>query len=133
MKKILALLASIAPALLVAEENSPAGSAARSIDGILNWLIGLAARALPLLILAALVLFLFGIVKRFFLGGKEGADRAEAGKYILYGIVALFVMVSVWGLVNVLKGTFNLDTINIPAAPAIPYQKSFEAQPGTQR
>lgn len=133
MKKILALLASIAPALIVAAgENTPAGSAARSIDGILNWLIGLAARALPLLILAALVLFLFGIVRRFF-WAKEGTDKGEAGKFILWGIVALFVMVSVWGLVNVLKGTFNLDTNNIPAAPAIPYQRSYEAQPGTSQ
>ena len=133
MKKILALLASIAPALLVAANGDPIDSTFRTVEGTLQRIVELASRILPILILAALVLFLFGIVKRFFLGGKEGADRAEAGKYILYGIVALFVMVSVWGLVNVLKGTFNLDTNNIPAAPAIPYQKSFEAQPGTQR
>lgn len=131
MKKILSLLASITPAIILANE-APAGTAARSVDGLLNWLIYIAGRALPLLILAALVLFLFGIVKRFFLGGKEGADRAEAGKYILWGVVALFVMVSVWGLVNVLRGTFNLDNNNVPTAPAVPVQQAPYAAPGTR-
>ncbi len=130
MKKILSLLAAISPALVLAQTEAPI---ARTIDGLLNWIIYIASRALPLLILAALVLFLFGIVKRFFLGGKDGADRAEAGKFILWGIVALFVMVSVWGLVNLLKGSFNLDNNNIPIAPTIPVQQAPFATPSTNR
>lgn len=124
MKKILSLLVTFTPGLVLAQSQAPIP---RSIDGLLNWVIYLAGRALPLLILAALVLFLFGIVKRFFLGGKDAAERTEAGKYILWGIVALFVMVSVWGLVNVLSSTFNLENNRIPAAPAIPYQDSIRA------
>lgn len=119
MKKILSLLILLTPAVMFAED--PAEGVARTVDGLLGWITGLAGRVLPLLILGALVLFLFGIVKRFF-WGKDAADKSEAGKYILWGIVALFVMVSVWGLVNVLRGTFNLDNANIPLAPAVPYQ-----------
>ncbi len=124
MKKILALLASISPAIVLAAD----APIARTVDGLLNWVIYIASRALPLLILAALVLFLFGIVKRFF-WSKDVADRSEAGKFILWGVVALFVMVSVWGLVNVLRGSFNLDTENIPVAPAIPVQNAPYAIP----
>ena len=51
---------------------------------------------------------------------------------MLWGIVALFVMVSVWGLVNVLKGSFNLDNENIPVAPAIPVQSAPYAAPRTR-
>ncbi len=129
MKKTLALLASFSPALVLANQ---AGSqpVARTVDGLLNWVIYIAGRALPLLILAALVLFLYGIVKRFF-WGKDVADRSEAGKFILWGVVALFVMVSVWGLVNVLRGSFNLDTNNVPSAPAVPFQQAPQAVPGT--
>lgn len=130
MKKILSLLATFSPALVLAQTEAPI---ARTIDGLLNWIIYIAGRALPLLILAALVLFLFGIVKRFFLGGKDGTDRAEAGKYILWGVVALFVMVSVWGLVNLLRGSFNLDNSNIPIAPSIPIQQAPYASPSTNR
>ena len=124
MKKILSLLASVSPALVLAAD----APIARSVDGLLNWVIYIAGRALPLLILAALVLFLFGIVRRFF-WGKDAADRSEAGKYILWGIVALFVMVSVWGLVNVLRDSFNLDISNVPVAPAVPVQNAPYAVP----
>ena len=129
MKKILSLLATFGPALVLAQESAPI---ARTIDGLLNWFIYIAGRALPLLILAALVLFLFGIVRRFFWGGKDATDRTDAGKYILWGIVALFVMVSVWGLVNVLRGSFNLDNSNIPVAPAIPVQQAPYAAPAAR-
>lgn len=129
MKKILTLLASFAPALALANTAAPI---ARTVDGALDWVIYIAGRALPLLILAALVLFLFGIVKRFF-WSKDAADKGEAGKYILWGIVALFVMVSVWGLVNVLRSSFNLDNTNIPIAPAIPVQQAPYATPSTNR
>lgn len=129
MKKILSLLATFAPALVFAQSNAPI---ARTVDGLLDWVIYIAGRALPLLILAALVLFLFGIVKRFF-WSQDSSDKSEAGRYILWGVVALFVMVSVWGLVNVLKGSFNLDNSNIPVAPAIPVQNAPYATPGTNR
>ncbi len=128
MKKILALFTSLSPAILLAASDAPI---ARTVDGLLDWVIYIASRALPLLILAALVLFLFGIVKRFF-GPNSGADRSEAGKFILWGIVALFVMVSVWGLVNLLKGSFNLDNENIPVAPAIPVQSAPYAERRTR-
>lgn len=128
MKKTLSLLASFAPALVLAAD----APIARTVDGLLDWVIYIAGRALPLLILAALVLFLFGIVKRFF-WGKDDANKAEAGKYILWGVVALFVMVSVWGLVNVLRRSFNLDNSNIPVAPAIPVQTAPYASPSTNR
>lgn len=128
MKKTLALLASMSPALVLANQTQQ--PIARTVDGLLDWVIYLAGRALPLLILAALVLFLFGIVKRFF-WSKDSADRTEAGKFILWGIVALFVMGSVWGLVNLLKNSFNLDNNNIPTAPAVPVQNAPFATPAT--
>lgn len=100
----------------------------RTIDGFLAYLIYLGGRIMPLLILAALVLFLFGIVRLFFFKGAE-ADNKKNRDFVLYGIVALFVMVSVWGLVNILRSTFSLDNDNIPEPPAIPQQMSPMAQP----
>jgi hypothetical protein len=42
-------------------------------------------------------------------------------------------MVSVWGLVNLLRSSFNLDNSNIPVAPAIPVQQAPYASPSTNR
>jgi hypothetical protein len=45
---------------------------------------------------------------------SEGGEKKEEGKqYMLWGIVGIFVMVSVWGLVNIVKQTFNLSE-NVP-------------------
>jgi hypothetical protein len=36
--------------------------------------------------------------------------RDEGKQTVYYGIIALFVMVSIWGFVNILTTTFGLDT-----------------------
>jgi hypothetical protein len=64
------------------------------------------------LIGAALVLFLYGVVKYISSGDNE-EERKKGKDLIIYGIIGLFVMVSVWGLVNILAGTFELGTENI--------------------
>lgn len=73
--------------------------------------------AIQVLIAVAVVLFLFGIVK-YISSGDDEAKRKEAKNYIIYGIVGLFVMVSVWGLVGILTGTFgtnqDVSNVNIP-------------------
>jgi hypothetical protein len=41
---------------------------------------------------------------------------------MIWGVIALFVMVSVWGLVNLLGDTFDIDqtdTINVPSVEDI--------------
>lgn len=61
---------------------------------------------IPLLFSIALVFFIIGIVK-FFVGGEE--KLAEAKQMALWGIIGLFVMFSVWGLVNILINTFGFS------------------------
>ena len=71
------------------------------IGGILRPLV-------PLLIALAVVFFIYGVIISVF---SEGGEKKEEGKqYMLWGIVGIFVMVSVWGLVAILQGTFNLQT-----------------------
>jgi cytochrome c biogenesis protein CcdA len=126
-KSLLSIFAAVTPVLALAQ-TAPV---TRTVDGFLNYVLYLAGRALPLLILAALVLLLYGIVKNFFF--ESGDEKRKEGKqFIIWGISALFVMVSVWGLVNVLRGTFQLDNDNVPVAPAIPVQSAPFAQPTTR-
>lgn len=130
MKLLLSILTlALTPVLTFAQGAAPI---TRTVDGFLNYVIYLSGRALPLLMLVAVVLLLWGIVKQFFLKTGDTTSRTEGKNFILSGIIALFVMVSVWGLVNVLRSTFQLDNDNIPVAPAIPVQNSPTAQPTTR-
>jgi hypothetical protein len=54
----------------------------------------------PLIYAIAFVLFLIGMVRFFFLGGEEGREKGKA--FMLWGIIGLVVMFSVWGVVRLL-------------------------------
>ena len=71
-------------------------------------LIDILNLTVQVLIAAAVVLFLFGVVK-YIASGEDETKRKEAKSYIVYGIIGLFVMVSVWGLVGILTGTFGVN------------------------
>ena len=63
----------------------------------------------------ALLVFLWGVVKYIKNSGDE-KTREEAKYYMLYGVVGLFVMVSVWGLVRFLIVSIGLNN-NTPTPP----------------
>lgn len=69
----------------------------------------------PLVLLVAslaFLAFLWGIAVYIFKAGDEKSK--EYGKNIMvYGVIALFVMVSVWSLVQILKNTF-FESSNTP-------------------
>ncbi|MES2060261.1 MAG: hypothetical protein V4438_04490 [Patescibacteria group bacterium] len=79
----------------------------QSVSSLINMLI-------PIVISIALLLFLIGIVQYVTAGGDE-EKRAAARGMIIFGIIALFVMVSVWGFVNILaKSFFNGQVTSVP-------------------
>jgi hypothetical protein len=74
-----------------------------TIAGFVVWIIRLMNYLVWAMMTAALLVFLYGIVKLMFVDGANEESRSKGKKFILYGIISLFVMASVWGLVNVLK------------------------------
>lgn len=63
----------------------------------------------PLLISISVIVFIVGVIK-YISNGDDSTKREEGRNFIIYGLVGLFVIVSVWGLVGVLQGTFGLGT-----------------------
>jgi len=61
------------------------------------------------LLVALAVIFIVWNVVRYFIGGKEGESRGPAGLNILWGLIGLFVIISLWGLVNILLNTFGTN------------------------
>jgi hypothetical protein len=87
-------------------------------DLIVNTIIGgVLTPIITLIVSGAVVVFLWGVFKFIKSEGKE----KEAGKdMMVWGIVGIFVMVSVWGLVNILRGTFNLDNTQVEINNILP-------------
>lgn len=68
---------------------------------------------LPVLMLAATGFFMWNIVKyiRF---AESPEKRKEYRASMIWGIVALFVMVSIWGIIAILGGIVGTNTSVIP-------------------
>ncbi len=73
--------------------------------------------AVPVLFAVAFIVFLYGIAKAYIFSGGDPAEVAKGHKLVLWGIVAFAVMISIWGLVNVVAGTFGLSGSYAPELP----------------
>jgi len=114
-KKMILVLVSSPLLVLAATTKKP------TLGSLITDTLNMIIRPLGTLFLAAaVVVFFWGMVKYMSSLGDE-KKRAD-GKYMMaWGIVALFVMVSVWGLVAIITNTLGLDNttptnIVIPAS-----------------
>ena len=57
------------------------------------------------------LLFVYGLVE-FLWKLNEGGDNEEGKKHMLWGIVGMLIMVSVFGILELLNNTFGLDFRN---------------------
>ncbi len=55
------------------------------------------------------LVFVWGIVKYFFLHSDDETKRAEGRNFALWGLIGMLVLFSVWGLVNLLLSTLGIN------------------------
>mgnify|MGYP003424279303 CR=1 FL=1 len=111
----LMFVAFLIPTVPVMAQSSPSGgsvcdSNVGDIADVMLLGVCIIRKALiPLLITLSIVLFIIGVIK-YISKADEPAEREEGRNFMIYGLVALFVMVSIWGLVGIIQGTFGLGT-----------------------
>lgn len=89
-----------------------------TIQGLLCKISELLNAIIPVLIALGIVYFVWGVVS-YVVSGDEEAKKKGRDK-IVYGIIGLAVIISVWGLVRILTNTFgfsNVQNINFPTVP----------------
>jgi hypothetical protein len=86
----------------------------------INEIATLIGQLIPLLIAIAVLFFIWGLVT-FIASADDEAARAAAKTKMIWGVVALFVIVGVWGLVGLLQTFTGIDdTTAASAGPEIP-------------
>jgi hypothetical protein len=63
----------------------------------------------PVLFAIAFIVFLWGAFNVFILGANSDDAKEKGKNLMLWGLVGFFVMVSIWGLVNILTGTVSFS------------------------
>ncbi len=101
-KKILAVVAAATlPSLAFAAYDPGTG-----FLGLIAWATIVLSYIFPF-ILALSVIWIVWYIFRYAVAGGED-DKSKAKTHIIWGIVGLFIMVSIWGLVTILTSTFGL-------------------------
>lgn len=112
MKKFLVIgTALVAPAMAMAQD--------KGLAKVLDTVGDLLSTLSTILFAAAVVAFFYGVARFIF---SAGNDKEDGKKVMWWGIIGIFVMASVFGLVNILQDTFvdgNGDSVGAPTLPGL--------------
>lgn len=102
---ILSAIITITPSIAFATHVYSHYSTSSNLTDIIFLFINLIDQALIVVVALALLFFLWGLMK-FILNADNEEKRKEGKSVMIWGIIALFVMISVWGIVGILVNTF---------------------------
>jgi len=79
----------------------------QNLESVIKVIAGYLDLALKLLMGFAVLMFVWNVV-RYFIFKADETNRGQAAQYVMWSLVGFFVILSIWGLVNILLATFNL-------------------------
>ena len=96
----------------------PAASPKLSVMGLFDMSEAFLNRAVAIIVSLAIVWFIWNVFQ--YVIAADEAKKADAKKYMVWGIVAIFVMVSIWGLVAILQSTFGTSGVTTTIGNQLP-------------
>ena len=113
MKKALALTSGTLAAFAVPLISSAAINNVADVGSfIINTINGV---LVPVLFAIAFIVFLWGAFQTFIVGANNDEVKEKGKNLMLWGLIGFFVMVSIWGLVNILTGTVSFGNNTGPS------------------
>lgn len=86
---------------------------AQDLSSIMNVLVQIFTGVVAVASVFAFVFFFRGIA--VFIFNTDDEKKREAGKkWMLWGVIAIFVMITIWGLVGYLLDTFSVEALPLP-------------------
>jgi uncharacterized membrane protein HdeD (DUF308 family) len=103
MKKIVfGALVGLLPVVSFAQQQ------VTNLEDAVDFIYYLINLAFPVLIAIAVFVIVWGIFQFVLKAGDEEA-RKTGRSLILWGVIGIFLMLSVWGLVNIVKNTISFE------------------------
>ena len=119
MKKALTRILGVLTALTL-PAITMAQTTASNISDVGTFIINTINNVLvPVIFAVAFIIFLWGAFWTFIVGANDEEVKTKGKNLMLWGLIGFFVMLSVWGLVNILTGTLsfgNNQNVNLPGA-----------------
>ena len=90
------------------------------IEDVIDLSVSYISAIIPILVSLAIVIFFWGIVK-FIAHSDDEKAKVEGKQLMVWGMIIIFVMVSLWSIVGFLQESTGLDvTGSLGANPALP-------------
>lgn len=118
MKKIFTTISLYMFPVLVLADDTVTGA-----DSLITKINSILKSVFPIIISIAVIYFVYQVMMYTISGDEDKKKAAKDG--MIYGIIGLFVMVSIWGLVGILSGTFGFGTQTTPTLPGLPTSSNF--------
>ena len=108
----------VLPVVAVAQIQEDLGEIGQSVGNLGLFINNI---LIPFVFALALLVFIWGAFRYFIYGGDNEENRKEGSKLMIYGIVGFVLMVSVFGIVNLIVDGLGLDDdtelSNLPTVP----------------
>lgn len=94
----------------------PFFAGAQTVQNVLSTILGILNQVIPILMVIATIVFLYGVIAYITSAGDE--EKQAGGKfYMIWGLIGLFVIVAMWGIVRILVNTFGVGGTGVPIGP----------------
>jgi hypothetical protein len=71
----------------------------------------------PLVFALAFITFIWGVYKYLIAGASDKEKRQSGREVIVYSVIGFAVMMSIWGIVNLVRNSFGFDSNARPCLP----------------
>ena len=108
---------AFSPVLALAQTPANLGN----LSNLVTQIGGIIAKIIPVMFALAIIYFFWGLIK-FIRSAGDPAEASKGKSIMIYGVIAIAVMVSIYGLVAWLQGTLGVSsttTIPLPTVPGL--------------
>lgn len=111
-------MAQCAPFVVFAQQpQTNFGAVGQTFTAFLSFLN---SYIVPLLVAVAFLSFAYGMFQYFIKDGASDESRESGKKLALWGVLGFVLIVSLWGIVNIVADSFGFRGTQIQTLPAIP-------------
>lgn len=109
IKKIISVMFLLFPSISFAAILGKTSDIFKAIGNLIELLI-------PIVFALALLLFFWGVAKYIL---SAGTEKDEGKKVMVWGVIALFVMSSIWGLTTLIRDELKIDKVENQKIPTL--------------
>jgi succinate dehydrogenase/fumarate reductase cytochrome b subunit len=102
-----------------------AATAPRTFKELAEFVVGILDNATAILFVLGIVIYFYGISTNILKFGEEGMEKARA--YFFWGIIVLFMMFSIWGILRILQDTIFGDSYSPATGTSVTPRDQFQA------